>query len=222
MLILTTSALMALIPSLVSGAPAAASPSQLASTDDLSGLSLNSPSTPQTSEPFDFSDPKSAATLDDEDDFMFNDDSSDSASAADKIKSTAPFGKKATAPTSTISDEDFFASLGSKSVGSKKLSDTTYTVIIKTGDKFGSGTGAHVFVQLGDAQGNTVNSFLSSRGHFSRKKVDAFKITSSKFLDEVCSLVIGHDNSHFYAPWYGLQILALVDQQQSYSYTMSN
>jgi hypothetical protein len=213
MLILTTSALMALIPSIVSGAPAAASPSQLAASDDLSGLSLNSPSTPQTSDSFDFSDPNKASidSADDEDDFMLND--SPTATANNKIKSTAPFGKKA---TPTTDDEDFFAALGKDSdskalgaLGSKKLSDTTYTVIIKTGDKFGSGTDAHVFVQLGDAQGNSVNSFLSSHGHFSRKKVDAFKITSSKFLDEVCSLVIGHDNSHFYAPWYALLYLQM-------------
>ena len=76
-----------------------------------------------------------------------------------------------------------------------------HTVIIKTGDRFGSGTNSHVFVQFGDGQGNAVNSFLSSRGHFTRKKVDAFKIKSGVYLDEVCQLVVGHDNSHFYAPW---------------------
>ena len=79
--------------------------------------------------------------------------------------------------------------------------ETEYTVIIKTGDRFGSGTNSHVFVQFGDGQGNAVNSFFSSRGHFSRRKVDSFKVKSSVHLDEICQLVVGHDNSHLYAPW---------------------
>jgi hypothetical protein len=134
------------------------------------------------------------------DDDLINDDfspasSKDTSSSKDLdslfAKPSAKNGNKKNFMSTAAADDKF-----------AKDDETTYTVIIKTGDRFGSGTNSHVFVQFGDGQGNAVNSFLSSRGHFTRKKVDAFKIKSGVYLDEVCQMVVGHDNSHLYAPWY--------------------
>ncbi len=92
----------------------------------------------------------------------------------------------------------------SKPASAMKPVPTTYNILVKTGDKYFSGSSAHIFIQLSDVNGNQVFSFLSPRsGHFSRSKIELFKISTNKKLDEVCSITLGSDLKGFAFPqWY--------------------
>ena len=121
-------------------------------------------------------------------------------------------------PTLSSPDDDFFAqddlfdvttktsAVATATKSARKAMAThapanAYTVIVKTGDRFGSGTNANVFLQFGDASGSHVNTFLSHHGHLNRKSVDAFTVKTTEKLDDICSIVIGHDNHGLFSDW---------------------
>lgn len=94
-----------------------------------------------------------------------------------------------------------------KSVMKTKPTPTTYFVMVKTGDKWLSGSHARPFLQFADANGNTVNSFLNKntwhgRGSFKRREVDFFKVSTFAQLDDVCIITLGDDFSGFSPSWY--------------------
>ena len=79
-------------------------------------------------------------------------------------------------------------------------SNVDYTVLIKTGDKWFSGTKGQVFIKFGDASGNTVDSFLPTNGHFSTKKLDTFKVAGRQ-MGEICTITLGHNHLGFFKAW---------------------
>jgi hypothetical protein len=81
--------------------------------------------------------------------------------------------------------------------------DQFFQVIIKTGNRIGSGTDARVFIQFGDGHGHQVNAFLNRRGwnDFMWRSVNSYTIKSQVAVADVCSLVLGHDNSWAGADW---------------------
>jgi hypothetical protein len=83
--------------------------------------------------------------------------------------------------------------IGGKDNFEDKKEPTTYVVMVKTGDKFFSGTRSGAFLQFSDAKGNTVNSFI--RGRFKRKSVKVFRISTDVELGDVCSITLANDFS---------------------------
>jgi hypothetical protein len=98
-------------------------------------------------------------------------------------------------------DEDLYRNAPApKYIGSKTEKKTTsYVVIVKTGDKLLSGTGARVFLQFSDAKGNAVSGFL--KGRFKHKSVRMFRISTDMKLDDVCKITIGSDYSGMIPQW---------------------
>jgi hypothetical protein len=81
--------------------------------------------------------------------------------------------------------------------------DQFFQIIIKTGNRIGSGTDARVFIQFGDGHGHQVNAFLNRRGwnDFMWRSVNTFTVKSQVAVMDVCQLVLGHDNSWAGADW---------------------
>jgi hypothetical protein len=101
-----------------------------------------------------------------------------------------------------IDDSEYYypTQTDGKTIMKTKPSPTTYIVIVKTGDKWFSGTHARPFLHFADANGNRVNSFLNRR-LFERKSVHIFKISTFAQLDDVCTITLGDDFSGFFPQW---------------------
>ena len=174
MLILTTLAFIALIPSIVSGAPlAAASPSQMSVSHDLSDQKVSVEAV---------NDHPSSTTGINK--FPFD-------------NKGRPHNGDIRAAVDNLAQQTLRTSLEESS----ETRNTTYTIIIQTGDKVGAGTDANVFVQFGEAQGNYLEWSLP-HVHYSRDSIDTFWEDSTVFMDEICFLVLGLEKSHFHASWY--------------------
>ena len=79
-----------------------------------------------------------------------------------------------------------------------------WNIIVKTGNRIGSGTDARVFIQFGDGMGHHVNTFLNRKGRndFERKSVWGYNVVSSIYIPDVCSVVLSHDRSFMYSAWF--------------------
>ncbi|KAL3317120.1 Lipoxygenase y domain-containing protein 1 [Cichlidogyrus casuarinus] len=88
---------------------------------------------------------------------------------------------------------------------SSRTGKTTYTVDVKTGDRFGAGTDAHVFLTLFGAKSDCGERRLSHssthKNKFERNNVDKFTVKALD-LGPLKKLKIRHDNAKGAAPWY--------------------
>ena len=86
-----------------------------------------------------------------------------------------------------------------------KEADIDYTVMVKTGDKWVSGTDSKFFITIGDANGSTVSTYLSQSGWFDqntkRHHSGAFKFSTTSKLNEICVITIGNDMKEWLPSW---------------------
>ncbi|XP_022780705.1 uncharacterized protein LOC111321951 [Stylophora pistillata] len=82
-------------------------------------------------------------------------------------------------------------------------SKTKYEVYIFTGNKFGAGTDARVFITLFGEKGHSKEIELESKGRndFEKGQKDKFVI-ETKYLGKLNAINIRHDNSWFGSGWY--------------------
>ena len=79
-----------------------------------------------------------------------------------------------------------------------------YTVRVFTGDKWGAGTDANVFIAMTGELGDSGERQLDDSGNankFERNQEDAFKVTAVE-LGRLKKLKIHHDNKGGGAAWY--------------------
>ena len=80
-----------------------------------------------------------------------------------------------------------------------------YTIVVKTGDKWVSGTDSKFFITIGDADGNTVSTFLSKSGWFDQKSKrhnsGAFKVSTLSKLNDICMVTIGNNMKEWLPSW---------------------
>lgn len=85
----------------------------------------------------------------------------------------------------------------------RSLAPIKYDVIVYTGDKFGAGTNANVYITLFGENGDTGKRALtqSMRDLFERKQVDKFTLEAVD-LGKLTKLHVEHDNSGWRPKWY--------------------
>ncbi|XP_053384453.1 lipoxygenase homology domain-containing protein 1-like isoform X6 [Mercenaria mercenaria] len=85
----------------------------------------------------------------------------------------------------------------------RTLASIKYEIIVYTGDKFGAGTNANVYVTLYGEHGDTGKRALtqSMRDLFERKQVDKFTIEAVD-LGKLTKIHVEHDNSGWRPKWY--------------------
>ncbi|XP_052229243.1 lipoxygenase homology domain-containing protein 1-like isoform X2 [Dreissena polymorpha] len=85
----------------------------------------------------------------------------------------------------------------------RNLAPVKYELVVYTGDKFGAGTNANVFVTLYGEYGNTGKRALTQtlRDLFERKQIDKFTIEAVD-LGPLEKLHVEHDNSGWRPKWY--------------------
>jgi hypothetical protein len=106
-------------------------------------------------------------------------------------------------PTAQAVSEKFDIRGVERNIQNNGSPDQFFQIIIKTGNRIGSGTDARVFIQFGDGHGHHVNAFLNRRGwnDFMWRSVNTFTVKSQVAVMDVCQMTLGHDNTWAGADW---------------------
>lgn len=88
-----------------------------------------------------------------------------------------------------------------------------YTILIKTGNKWFSGTDSRIFITFADANSNTVSSFLSKSNwfdrRFNRNHLGKFSISTVSNLEDICMVTIGNDMKGWFPSWYHFHLFMI-------------
>ncbi len=81
----------------------------------------------------------------------------------------------------------------------EKEATSSYLVHVKTGDRFGAGTDANVFLQLHGSNGHSnilqLKNAFDHKNKFERYQLDVFVLTNVKNVGTIESIEICHDNT---------------------------
>ncbi|XP_033124417.1 polycystin-1-like [Anneissia japonica] len=87
-----------------------------------------------------------------------------------------------------------------------------YEIYVKTGERLGAGTTAHIGISIYGSNGKTGSRHLNSKSAFTRNTRAAFRIYSECNLEEVQKVRVWHDNTGLDPSWY-LATILVVDVQ---------
>lgn len=97
-----------------------------------------------------------------------------------------------------------------------------YLISVKTGNQFGAGTDANVFVQFHGNNGSTVRYLLSNDcfNNFEQGTIDRFRIKATN-VDLINRVSVEHDNTGSKPVWFLESMMVLKPNAEIYEFTVN-